>query len=84
MSPDSTWPIAGGLLHNTGNWIFTPALHRPGSRPGPFWPGTVTWVEDEGPPRRVSLLADRDTEELGRIARGGRFRLAALASSESG
>lgn len=85
MSPDSTWPIeGGGLLHNTGNWIFTPALHRPGSRPGPFWPGTVTWVEDEDPPRRVSLLADRDTEELGRIARGGRFRLAALASSELG
>jgi hypothetical protein len=82
---DGAWPIeGGGLLHNTGNWIFTPALHRHGSRPGPFWPGTVTWVEDEEPPRRVSLLADRDTEELGRIAGGGRFRLAALASSESG
>ena len=22
-------------------------------RPSPYWPGTVTWLEDDGPPRRV-------------------------------
>ena len=82
---DSAWPLAGGgLLHNTGNWIFTAALHRRGSAPGPFWPGTLTWVDEDGPPRRVQLLAGRDREELGAIAHGGRFRLAALASSELG
>ena len=78
---DSPWPLpGGGLLHNTGNWIFTPALHGPGSRPGPFWPGTVTWVGEEGPPKRVALLAGQDADELREIAGGGRFRLAAFAA----
>ena len=82
---EGTWRIAGGgSLHNTGNWIFTAALHRRGSRPGPYWPGTVTWLDEEEPPRRVSLLTGRSAEELGEIAHGGRFRLAALASRELG
>jgi hypothetical protein len=47
------WALAGGgRLHNTGSWIFASAFHHPGTPPGPYWPGTVTWLEDEGPPRR--------------------------------
>ncbi len=62
---DAEWPLpGGGRLHNTGSWVFADALHHPGSPPGPYWPGTVTWVEDEGPPRRVRLLADRPHGEL--------------------
>ena len=75
------WRIdGGGRLHNTGNWVFTAVLHRPGAPPGPYWPGTVTWLEDEEPPRRVRLLAGRDPAELGRIAHGGRLRLTSLAA----
>jgi hypothetical protein len=62
---DGEWPLrGGGRLHNTGNWIFATAFHHPGRPPGPYWPGTVTWLEDEGPPRRVHLLAERPHAEL--------------------
>jgi len=62
---DAEWPLAdGGRLHNTGSWVFADALHHPGAPPGPYWPGTVTWVEDEGAPRRVRLLADTPHGEL--------------------
>jgi hypothetical protein len=85
LESERPWPIpGGGSLHNTGNWIFTAVLHPPGARPGPYWPGTVTWVGDEGAPRRVGLLDDRDVAELGAVARGGRFRLASIASRELG
>jgi calcineurin-like phosphoesterase family protein len=59
------WRSPGGAqLHNTGSWVYADAFHHPGAPPGPYWPGTVTWVEDEGPPRRVNLLAGRPREEL--------------------
>ena len=62
---DAEWPLpGGGRLHNTGNWVFASAFHRPGTPPGPYWPGTVTWLDDEGPPRRTRLLMDRSREEL--------------------
>jgi 3',5'-cyclic AMP phosphodiesterase CpdA len=56
---DGEWPLrGGGRLHNTGNWVFATAFHHPGRPPGPYWPGTVTWLEDEGPPHRVHLLRE--------------------------
>jgi hypothetical protein len=59
------WRLAGGgRLHNTGSWVFASAFHRPGTPPGPYWPGTVTWVDDSGPPRRVRLLLERSRDEL--------------------
>ena len=59
------WELpGGGQLHNTGSWVFASAFHHPGTPPGPYWPGTVTWVEDEGPPRRARLLLERSREEL--------------------
>ena len=82
---EGPWEIpGGGLLHNTGNWVFTGALHQPGAKPGPYWPGTVTWLEDEGPPRRVNLLAGHSADDLGGAGRSGRMRLSALASRELG
>jgi hypothetical protein len=75
------WRIpGGGRLHNTGNWVFTSVLHRPGAGQGPYWPGTVTWLEGDDPPRRTGLLAGHDAEALGRIAHGGRLRLTSLAA----
>ena len=62
---EAEWPLpGGGRLHNTGSWIFASAFHHPGTPPGPYWPGTVTWLEDEGPPRRVRLLHEHSREEL--------------------
>jgi hypothetical protein len=67
---DEAWELAGGgRLHNTGSWVFASAFHRPGTPPGPYWPGTVTWVEDEGPPRRVRLLERHTREALRGIVR---------------
>jgi hypothetical protein len=72
---DGEWPLrSGGSLHNTGSWIFASAFHHPGTPPGPYWPGTVTWVEDEGPPRRVRLLADSSREDLAAVVRSQRSR----------
>jgi hypothetical protein len=77
---EAEWPLpGGGRLHNTGSWVYADAFHHPGRPPGPYWPGTVTWVEDEGPPRRVRLLDGIPREELRaaveRLALvGGRFR----------
>jgi predicted phosphodiesterase len=68
---EAPWELAGagGRLHNTGSWIFASAFHHPGTPPGPYWPGTVTWVEDEGAPRRVSLLEEHSRESLREIVR---------------
>jgi UDP-2,3-diacylglucosamine pyrophosphatase LpxH len=72
---EATWPLpGGGHLHNTGSWVFASAFHNPGTPPSPYWPGTVTWVEEEAPPRRVQLLLDRShpemTELIARTRRG--------------
>jgi predicted phosphodiesterase len=71
---EAEWLLpGGGRLHNTGSWVYADAFHHPGSPPGPYWPGTVTWVGDEGPPQRVRLLVDRPRAELrGAVARARR------------
>ncbi|HEX6666885.1 MAG TPA: metallophosphoesterase [Solirubrobacterales bacterium] len=62
---EEAWPLpGGGSLHNTGSWVFASIFHHPGMPPNPYWPGTVTWVEDDGPPRRVQLLLERSHSEL--------------------
>jgi hypothetical protein len=67
---DSRWALpGGGRLHNTGSWVFASAFHHPGTPPGPYWPGTVTWVDDDGPPRRKRLLAGHSREDLRAIVR---------------
>ncbi len=70
---EATWSLpGGGRLHNTGSWVFASAFHRPGTPPGPYWPGTITWLEDDGPPRRVKLLLGRGRDRLAEIARDSR------------
>jgi hypothetical protein len=61
--PEWTLP-RGGRLHNTGSWVFATAFHHPGRPPSPYWPGTVTWVEDEAPPRRVQLLREHSHQQM--------------------
>jgi Calcineurin-like phosphoesterase len=64
----------GGRLHNTGSWVFASAFHQPGTPPNSYWPGTVTWLEDDAPPRRVQLLNSFSHTEMidliTRVARG--------------
>jgi 3',5'-cyclic AMP phosphodiesterase CpdA len=67
---DAEWALpGGGRLHNTGSWVFASAFHHPGTPPGPYWPGTVTWLEDDGPPRRARLLMERPRDELRAVVR---------------
>ncbi|HEU4945089.1 MAG TPA: metallophosphoesterase [Solirubrobacterales bacterium] len=62
---DAEWLVpGGGRLHNAGSWVYADAFHHPGAPPGPYWPGTVTWLGDDGPPRRTRLLLDFSREEL--------------------
>lgn len=63
---EAEWSLSGGgQLHNTGSWVFASAFHHPGTPPGPYWPGTITWLEDIGAPRRQRVLLDHSREELG-------------------
>jgi hypothetical protein len=65
LEGEGEWPLpGGGKLHNTGSWVFSSAFHLPGRPPNSYWPGTVTWVEDDGPPRRVQLLLERSHADL--------------------
>jgi hypothetical protein len=62
---EGPWALpGGGSLHNTGSWVFSSLFHHPGTPPNAYWPGTVTWVEDDGPPRRVQLLLERSHEQM--------------------
>jgi Calcineurin-like phosphoesterase superfamily domain len=59
------WPLPrGGRLHNTGSWVFASAFHQPGVPPNSYWPGTVTWLEADGPPTRVRLLQDLNHAQM--------------------
>jgi hypothetical protein len=65
LPTEPDWPLpGGGKLHNTGSWVFATAFHQPGTPPTPYWPGPVTWLEDNEPPRRVQLLHEHTHEDL--------------------
>jgi Calcineurin-like phosphoesterase len=51
------WELpGGGRLLNTGSWMHEPAFVRGRGRESPYWPGTITTVDDAGPPRLERLL----------------------------
>jgi hypothetical protein len=54
----------GPALWNSGSWVHSPSLIRSSAERSPYWPGTVAWVEDEGPPRLEHLLDGWSREEL--------------------
>jgi hypothetical protein len=65
LPDEAAWALAGGgQLHNTGSWVFASAFHQPGTPPNSYWPGTVTWLEDDDPPRRVQLLRGHSHAEM--------------------
>jgi hypothetical protein len=61
LAGEAEWELpGGGRLHNTGSWVFASIFHHPGEPPSPYWPGTLTWLEDDDPPRRETLLPHLD------------------------
>lgn len=65
LPDEAEWALPrGGRLHNTGSWVFASAFHQPGTPPNSYWPGTVTWLEDNDPPRRVQLLNSYSHQEM--------------------
>jgi calcineurin-like phosphoesterase family protein len=65
LPTEAEWPLPrGGRLHNTGSWVFASAFHQPGTPPNSYWPGTVTWLEDDAPPRRVQLMLEHSHEQM--------------------
>ena len=48
--------LSGTRLWNTGSWFIEPAFISDRAERSPYWPGTVVWVEDEGPPRIENAL----------------------------
>lgn len=71
LACEPEWQLPrGGRLHNTGSWVFATAFHHPGRPPSPYWPGTVTWVEDDAAPRRVQLLRDHTRAQLVELVQG--------------
>jgi predicted phosphodiesterase len=63
---ESAWRLGDGpQLHCTGSWTYSPGLCGPSAEQSIFWPGTVTWVGDDGPPERRELLHGRSRAELG-------------------
>ncbi len=51
------WQPGGVRLHNTGNWVLETAFDAGSGPDNPYWPGRVTWVDDDGPPRFENVLA---------------------------
>jgi hypothetical protein len=65
LPDEPAWPLPrGGQLHNTGSWVFASAFHQPGTPPNSYWPGTVTWLENDSPPRRIQLLHEHSHADL--------------------
>ncbi len=61
--PDGV-PAGGPELHNTGSWVYSPGMLAPTAAQSLYWPGTLTWLEDTGPPAQRNLLADWDHARL--------------------
>jgi hypothetical protein len=72
LPSEAEWPLPrGGRLHNTGSWVFASAFHQPGDPPNSYWPGTVTWLEGDEPPRRVRLLQDYSHDQMVKLINRG-------------
>jgi hypothetical protein len=62
------WPIegrdrewrttSGSALHNTGSWYHEGSLISDAGPASPYWPGSVTWLGDEGAPNVRNVLGD--------------------------
>jgi hypothetical protein len=66
MPGEDEWRRADGgpSLWNAGSWVHSPSLLRSDAGNSPYWPGTVVFVDDAGPPRMEHLLDEWTREDL--------------------
>ncbi|HEV2874121.1 MAG TPA: metallophosphoesterase [Thermoleophilaceae bacterium] len=48
--------LSGTRLWNTGSWFIEPTFISQRAERSPYWPGTVVWVDEAGPPRIENAL----------------------------
>ena len=49
---ESGWRLpGGGRLCNTGSWTTSASSWATAAATNPYWPGSVAWIGDDGPPR---------------------------------
>jgi hypothetical protein len=48
--------LSGTRLWNTGSWYVEPAFIAERAERSPYWPGTVVWLDESGPPRIENAL----------------------------
>jgi predicted phosphodiesterase len=62
---EGDWRAAtGARLVNCGSWMWAPQLAGGSEGEGPYWPGGMVVVDEEGPPRLVRVLADVPESEM--------------------
>ncbi|MGI9080923.1 MAG: metallophosphoesterase [Thermoleophilaceae bacterium] len=55
------WSLPGGTeLTNTGSWLYESVFIRGEGPSNPYWPGSVTLLDDDGPPRLTNVLEEVD------------------------
>jgi UDP-2,3-diacylglucosamine pyrophosphatase LpxH len=65
LGAEPGWSLPGEpAFHNTGSWVYAPALLRETARESVFWPGTMGVVADRGAPELRHLLEDAPHAEL--------------------
>lgn len=53
------WQLPGGTqLTNTGSWLYESVFIRGDGASNPYWPGSITWLRDDGPPEVTNVLKD--------------------------
>lgn len=64
------WFQPGGLqLTNTGSWIYEGVFLDDGDPSNPYWPGRITWLEGQGPPRLSGVLDDMSVSGMASSSR---------------
>ena len=62
---DAEWRTpAGGVLHNSGNWVYESGFLAGPSGKSPYWPGGAIEVGDAGDPVLHRLLSEVAADEL--------------------
>jgi hypothetical protein len=61
---DPEWERRGRQLHNTGSWVYEPAMLARANPNSAFWPGHALLIGETGPPEPIAILDDVPHAEL--------------------
>ena len=70
-SDHTDWREGEARLHNSGSWVYSPALIGANGSASAYWPGTLIEVGDAGEPNARELLGDMSEDELRAALRAG-------------